>query len=107
MVWRKRLMEDIRSACWLPGSAASFRAVTNGGELLRQAAAEGRNECEEAQRHVAQRAKSRRDGGQSGEAAGKGDHVHRLGTTAGRVLVELVLAAFPKRDPECISARDC
>src|SRR4026209_781046 len=107
MVWRKRLMEDILSAGRLPGSAASFRAMTDGGELLRQAAAEGGNECEEAQRHIAQRAKSRRNGGQSGEADGKGNHMHRLGTAADHVLVELVLAALPKRDRECISERYC
>src|SRR5215204_7575047 len=59
--------------------------------------------CEEAYLHIAQRASRRRRSSQSGEAVGKCDHMYRFGTTAGRVLIELVLATLAQRDRQCIS----
>ena len=47
--------------------SAVSSAVADGGELLGKAAAEGRHACEDAQRHIPQRANGLRGGGQSGE----------------------------------------
>src|SRR5215212_5493135 len=108
IVWRKLVMEDILGASWLQLPArgregsASFRAVTDRGELLRQAAAERRHEREQAQRRVAQRANRAWGRGQSGEPVGKRDHAHGFLTAAGRVLVELVLPTVAQCDGERI-----
>src|SRR5262245_15586805 len=71
-------------------------------ELLGEASPECRHECDEAQRHVAQRPNNRRGSRLSSKPVSERDPTPCLGTIGGRPLVELVFAALPQRDRERI-----